>query len=131
MKKNLDCIPDPLDLGIPNICYSHAKTLPITDRRHKRFQRQRKTRGFDDTEIWSLDYTIAQFILPRLKEFRSWNCGYPSWATQEEWNKIVDDMIFFFEFASNESLMELPKKDMIRVKRGKKLFADHFFSLWT
>ena len=31
---------------------------------------QRWTRGFDDTELWCLDLTIARFVLPRLKAFR-------------------------------------------------------------
>lgn len=31
---------------------------------------QRRIRGFDDSEVWSLDDTILKFILPRLKRFR-------------------------------------------------------------
>ncbi len=31
---------------------------------------QRRLRGFDDSELWSLDDTILRFILPRLKRFR-------------------------------------------------------------
>ena len=31
---------------------------------------QRRIRGFDDSELWSLDYTILRFILPRLQRYR-------------------------------------------------------------
>jgi hypothetical protein len=31
------------------------------------YQQQRIERGFDDTEVFSLDYTIIQFALPRIK----------------------------------------------------------------
>lgn len=31
---------------------------------------QRRTRGWDDSEIWSLDYTFAEWILPRLTKLR-------------------------------------------------------------
>ena len=30
---------------------------------------QRRRRGFDDRELWSLDYTIARYVYPRLKVF--------------------------------------------------------------
>lgn len=36
----------------------------------KKWEKQRYKRGFDDTELWGLDYTIASFILPRLIAFR-------------------------------------------------------------
>ena len=30
---------------------------------------QRRRQGFDDRELWSLDYTIAKYVYPRLKVF--------------------------------------------------------------
>jgi len=39
------------------------------DSRSKQWKKERKTRGFDDTELWSLGDTIVEFILPRLKAF--------------------------------------------------------------
>ena len=30
---------------------------------------QRRRRGFDDRELWSLDHTIARYVYPRLKAF--------------------------------------------------------------
>lgn len=42
--------------------------LEINDpKRLEEFQEQRKERGFDDSETWSLDITIVKFMLPRLK----------------------------------------------------------------
>ena len=37
-------------------------------------KQQIKERGFADSELWSLDYTIASFVLPRLKQFRKKLC---------------------------------------------------------
>ena len=34
---------------------------------------QRRRRGFDDRELWSLDYTIAKYVYPRLKVFNKIN----------------------------------------------------------
>ncbi len=38
-------------------------------RRDIRFWWQRRWRGWDGSELFSLDYTILKFTLPRLKEF--------------------------------------------------------------
>ena len=59
---------------------------------------QRRTRGWDDSDTWSLDHTIAKFVLPRLKLFRKIDFGYPAGLTSEEWNWILDEMIWAMEF---------------------------------
>lgn len=41
---------------------------PFTKNFWKRWW-DRRTLGFDDSELWSLDYTIAKFIAPRLKKY--------------------------------------------------------------
>ena len=38
---------------------------------------QRRTRGFDDSELWSLDYTIMRFAIPRLHALERMVHGYP------------------------------------------------------
>jgi len=58
-------------LGIPNICFSVTDN---DDDREEEYRRQRIERGFDDSEIWNLDLTIAKFILPRIKHYRN-NCN--------------------------------------------------------
>ncbi len=79
---------------------------------------QRRVRGFDDSELWSLDHTILEFILPRLKRFREkarhgWpgpesifgvSSEYVESLSEEtranldqcsidEWNRMLDKMI--------------------------------------
>lgn len=54
---------DPKELGIPNINFSFDV---VDDERKIKFKQQRLERGFDDSETWNLDYTIARFIVPRL-----------------------------------------------------------------
>ena len=44
--------------------------MNIFNKRYWKFLWQRWTRGFDDSETWSLYDTIARFILPRLKRFK-------------------------------------------------------------
>jgi len=40
-------------------------------KRQIKFFFQRRKRGFDDSELWSLDNTIMNMVLPRLKAFRN------------------------------------------------------------
>ena len=78
---------------------------------------QRWTRGFDDSELWCLDWKISNFVLPRLKAFRDvGRVGCPAEfvkgegtdkdieAGQREFNLLLDKMIFAFECKVNEEL---------------------------
>ena len=38
-----------------------------------KFTKQRLERGFDDSETWNLDLTIAKFVLPRLESFKEYS----------------------------------------------------------
>lgn len=61
-------------------------------------------------ELWNLDYTIAEWILPRLKAYKAKTIGYPSIdrkvysetkklknITFEDWQNILDEIILGFE----------------------------------
>lgn len=57
-------------------------------------------------ELWNLDYTIAEFILPRLKKFKKESMGYPDQGemdTPEKWNAALDKMILAFEYILNDN----------------------------
>jgi hypothetical protein len=66
--------------------------------RHIKWWWQRRTRGFDDRELWNLDVTIAKFILPRLKRYKDMTSGAPSGLYQIEWGLILSDIIQAFEY---------------------------------
>ena len=62
---------------------------------------QKILRGYSTLELWNLDYTFSKFILKRLKAFQKMKrYGHPSdLKSMEEWNSIIDKMIFSFEYA--------------------------------
>lgn len=92
---------------------------------------QRKNRGFDDTELWNLDVTFAEYIVPRLKAFRKLECGHPDGLTQEEWNKELDEMIWYFEFTcSDDKWFDFSKETQNRKRKALKLFAKRYENLW-
>jgi hypothetical protein len=92
------------------ICFS--KNIPATLRRIYDNIR----RGWNRSEWWNLDYKIATFVLPRLKEFRDGVMGHPAELGNNEdfesgsnnngmieWKKILDKMIFSFECIKNDN----------------------------
>ena len=62
--------------------------------------------GFSARDLWSLDHTITDFVLPRLISFRNGGgnsssdgpSGYPMLVGYEEWLRILDKMILAFEY---------------------------------
>lgn len=87
--------------------------------------------GYSYQDIWNLDTTIAKFILPRLIAFRKHSKGYPHRAKGfQQWNKIIDEMIFAFDYYANHSGEIVDEKTSTRIGRGMDLFAEYFYDLW-
>lgn len=102
------------------------------DEREYEWYLQRKTRGFDDTQLWGLYDSIARFILPRLRQFKGCHAGWPASLTEKKWEKVLDDMIKFFEFVVSDDTWHTPgTPEAIEYERCRKAFVKHFFSLWS
>jgi len=92
---------------------------------------QRRTKGFDDSETWSLDQTIAEFALPRLKVFKNLNKSHPEQFTHQEWKDIIDEMIYAMEYYSDLDNNMIKNFDYTRIQKGCKLFGEYFGHLWS
>lgn len=114
----------------------------MSDSRRYKWYRQRKKRGFDDRELWSLDHTIAEFVLPRLVRFKETRGGYPGCLQEkgdlavEKWDAILDKIIYSMEAIIVEwnSVFPLDSDgkhiDEKKVRQGLSLFAKYFRHLW-
>ena len=116
-----------------NMHYSLYKTIPKDNPRQELWKNQRRFRGFDDTELWNLDFTIARFVAPRLKAFKEILHGYPPSLTFEEWKATLDKMILAFDLLTDENenfpeSTENTKRETI--EEGLDLFREYFFHLW-
>lgn len=107
------------------------------DKRYKRALKELKTKGFAYDETWGLDSVICQFILPRLICFRKVVGGYPGGMTIEQWEEILDKMVFSFEWSLNceepkyEKLTEKEQEEnWKKYNEGMHLFAEYFRHLW-
>lgn len=98
-------------------------------------------------DTWNLDYTIAEYILPRLKEFKKVNNAYPGRGemdTPEKWDTALDKMITAFQlvidtddmceryWSNNRTVFnkDLFEQDQDRIQEGLHLFATWFQHLW-
>ena len=95
---------------------------------------QRKAKGFDDSEMWNLDQSLARLILPRLKRFKEINKSLSETGQSKDLMESVDEMIFAFEWIDNAkhfgSSLVVDDMSHKRVENGLKLFSKHYTSLW-
>ena len=96
------------------------------------------------SDLWNLDITIANFVLPRLKKFKEKNDGYPGreeMDTPEKWNEALDKMILAFEYVIHEfdwwidteikkSHFDEDKRRQAVIDEGLQLFVKWFRYLW-
>ena len=100
-------------------------------------KRLRKKKGLliDKKDLYNLDKTLAEYILPRVKRFREINKeSYPAdLKDMKAWNKILDQIIFSFQYSLKESIEadeKIREKNQRKYKKGMKLFAEYFEDLW-
>lgn len=110
---------------------------------------QRRTRGWDDSDLWSLDYTLAKWIIPRLERFKEVRNGIPliegfefafeENATEEdfnkaekEWVRIINKMIRAFTLivGENDNFELLNDREWKEINEGLDLFRKYFTNLW-
>jgi hypothetical protein len=84
--------------------------------RQKVWRKQRKKRGFDDTEVWNLHYTMYQFMIPRLERFRDITISFPSAETVESYNEKLNFIIDSFK-----ARYELYEKCDVSIKEEKEI----------
>lgn len=113
--------------GVPNVNFTLAGK---EDKRWQEFKTQRLERGFDDSETWSLDSSIARFILPRLIRFKEINAGYPGTISEQEWDDILDRMILAFSLLASDVVFCTGKEDQKKIDEGLALFAKWYQHLW-
>lgn len=87
---------------------------------------QRDVYGYDYTELWNLNTTIAKFILPRLKHFQI-ICNSDENAKMY---KAIGKMIDTFNYYAKDSHEVLSDKEYKKVCKGLKLFAKYFPAFW-
>lgn len=98
--------------------------------RLNKFRKQYRERGWTDADTWSLDYTFAQWITPRLKRFKEITPGIPNDLTEAEWDAILQGMIDGFELMGSQANFSGTKEESKKIEKAVKLFGKWVFCLW-
>jgi hypothetical protein len=119
--------------AIVNINFSVADEVyekDITTR--EMYKQQRFENGFDDTETWHMDRTIALFIIPRLKKFIEINNGIPIGETVESYNEKLRFIISAFEnyYATNKYYESVDDNERKQLTEDVKLAVEYLSKLW-
>lgn len=97
----------------------------ISEKRRNELQKELQENGFDSSELWNLDYTIAKFVLPRLK-------AYIKADPVKDMNYVgLEDTVYALQLIIDKSTLGLVDWDVERYKNGMKVFAEEFHRLWT
>lgn len=96
------------------------------DNRQKIWKKQYNERGFDNTQLWNLDYTIIQFITPRLKEFKK---NYDMQTKNDKVSKKLEIIIKEFEFYLSDDYNNFNEKHIKNINKALSLFSKNIFAL--
>ena len=123
--------------ALNNINFSVADEVYSKDlATREMYKHQRFEQGFDDTETWHMDRTIALFIIPRLKKFIEVNNSIPNGETIESYNEKLRFIISAFEnyYATNkyyESVDDNQRKELTDdVRKAVDFLSKLWFELW-
>lgn len=84
-----------------------------------------------DKELCNLDYTICEWLLPRLKAFKEKTIGYPSTLNSpKEWYDILEKIILALELYNSDLLDNQERARSEQIKEGFELFSKYFRNLW-
>ena len=121
--------------AINNICFSVADEIYEKDLvKKEQYRQQRFEHGFDDTETWHMDRTMALFMIPRLKRFLEVNNGIPNGETEESYDEKLNFILNSFkEYYFNEDQevsLEIEKERLSNAKKAAVLLGELWFDLW-
>ena len=91
-------------------------------------------------DTWSMDHTLAPIILPMLVQLKETTHSHPADLTEQEWDEILDEMIWAFEQKCRDDWMEDydynkwdsegAKAHQERMSNGFRLFGTYYENLW-
>ncbi len=119
--------------ALKNINFSVADEVYSQDlATREMYKQQRFEQGFDDTETWHMDRTIALFIIPRLKKFIEVNNGIPTGETVESYDEKLNFIISAFEnyYATDKYYQSTDNEERKQLTDDVKQAVEYLSKLW-
>lgn len=111
-----------------------------------KFGIQRLFLGFTHQDIYSFNKSFITRNITLLKQFKKRKDSTPWDLTKDEWDDVLDHLIYYLEMMDEENVIKVLKKDMPEdynpnlvsvseiMNRNKKdffeLFSKYFYDLW-
>lgn len=111
-----------------------------------RYGFQRMFKGYDSVDVFDVYASFIKRYSKIFTDFKKHNCGYPFGTTEEEWDNIIDEMIYHLYYMDESNVdKELEKyapegyapcyetTDKIMHEHKEeffKLFSKYFYNLW-
>lgn len=101
----------------------------------RKMKKQRAKKGFCDIDVWNIDMFIENTLLNILKQFKKEHIGYPFDITSEEWDNIIDRMIFLLTEMNEKTCSmqynydENDKEKYIKICEYQTKCKDEFYEL--
>ncbi len=91
---------------------------------------QRGNGGVADCDVWDFDIYLSRVIKDGVSKLKERKQAIPGELTLEEWDSILDDIIY--TFTEEENVLDKNPYDNFdeRKEKGWRLFREHFHSLW-
>ena len=119
--------------GLKNINFSVSDEIYEKDLvKKEQYRQQRFEKGFDDTETWHMDRTMALFIIPRLKRFMEVNNGIPIGETEESYDEKLRFIIQAFEnyYATDQYYNSVDIEERKKLTDDVRLAVEYLSKLW-
>lgn len=123
------------EAAIKNINFSVAEE--VYEREPKTietYKLQRQENGFDDTETWHLDRTLALFLIPRLKRYIELNNGIPIGETAESFDQklhfIIDSLSKYYSDEYDDGEIDERKLIYDNARNAVNSLSSLWFDLW-
>ena len=129
-----------LDFFGKHVTRTYITAIDSGQGRQLNYYWQRDWRGFDGSEMWSLDSTILDWLIPRLEEFSYWASGHgwPNGIKDGEiqyldGGKVTEEIVKGFKLLkeSQYNIGDLSEYQYQMINRSFNLFKKHFGDLWT
>lgn len=126
-----------------NPAYSGIHDKEQTKARRKKMKKFKKKYGFEYSDIWNFDHTLAAFILPRLAYFRDIHHGFPCSEADidengkianeaeiaKEYQKKLDTMVEGFYLYLSKQYHNMTEEEKTW-KLARQLLAEEWEGLW-
>lgn len=127
-----------------NPAYSGIHDKEQSKKRRKKMRKFKKKYGFEYSDIWNFDHTLAAFILPRLAYFRDIHHGFPCRGEDidengkiineekiaSEYQKKLDTMVEGFYLYLSKDYHSMTEEEEETWKLARQYLAEEWEGLW-